>query len=89
MAYELEIHCRSAFEPGASQSPQYCARLVCVLNFQGGSSVWQPHKSKTKNQWYSLRTANSRKMSLRLEMFVEMEMEILNGQYRPLFTGCG
>jgi len=29
------------FVPGVSRSPQYCAPLVCDLNFSGGSAVWR------------------------------------------------
>ena len=46
----LQIHCWSAFGPGVSRSPQYCAPLVqCVLNVQAGLAVW-PTASQTKNK---------------------------------------
>jgi len=39
--YVSKVHCGSAFGPGASSLPSYCAPLVCVLNGLGGLAVWR------------------------------------------------
>jgi len=44
-----KVHCGGAFWPGASQSPKYCAPIVCVPNFPGGLAAWwQPNKQTNK-----------------------------------------
>ena len=41
-----EVHCRSAFEPGASGLPYYCTPPVCIPDVLGALIVWQHTKTK-------------------------------------------
>jgi len=50
------------FVLGASRSPQYCAPLICVLNFSGGLAVWRFHKQTNK------KTKQKRKKFCRLSL---------------------
>ena len=43
-----QVHCGSAFGPGTSGLPYYCAPLVCVLTGLGGFAVWRFYKQTNK-----------------------------------------
>ena len=43
-----KVHCRSAFGPGASRLPYYCALLVCIPDVMGGLTMWQHNNPKNK-----------------------------------------
>jgi len=48
-----KVHCRSAFDPGASGLPSYCTPLVCVPAVIGGLAVWR-HNNKQKKEHCSV-----------------------------------
>ena len=43
--HEWAIYCLLNY---GTRSPYYCAQLVCVLNFLGGSAVWRLYKQTNK-----------------------------------------
>jgi len=43
-AFKFKVHCRSAFEPGASGLPCYCTPPVCVPAVIGALAVWRQQK---------------------------------------------
>jgi len=43
----IQVHCGSAFEPGASWLPHYCTPPVCVPDVIRGLAVWR-HTNKKK-----------------------------------------
>jgi len=47
-ASKFEVHCGSAFEPGASGLSYYCTPPVCVLDVLGALAVWW-HTKKEKD----------------------------------------
>jgi len=61
----------SAFRPGASGLPYYCAPLVCVPAVLGELAVWQHNKPKTKNQhsgdFVASRDQRSRSVAIQID----------------------
>ena len=48
-AFKSMFHCGSAFEPGTSGLPYYCAPPVCVPAVIGALAVWRQNNNKKKS----------------------------------------
>jgi len=49
-AIKYMVHCRSAFEPGASSLPYYCTPPVCVPAVIGALAVWRQKNSSSDSE---------------------------------------